>query len=121
LSGDYTGFAKSELDIRKALQYPPFSFILRLIAATNSLQSSTDLLASLRTFLENQYAPGLEGITLLGPAPCPIERIKTRFRAHMLIKADKLPRLIKLQHTLKQYIPEKGDRLLFDLNPIDLL
>lgn len=81
---DYEGFLSHELKLRRELGYPPFSRLARIVfhgRVKNSFESAMDEVADLcRGFRVN-------GVTLLGPGPCPLERLKGRYRWHLLLKS----------------------------------
>jgi primosomal protein N' (replication factor Y) len=83
---DTEGFLRAELALRQAPAYPP------VVALANLVVSGTDEMAVGRRTAEvadwcqalvSRYALPLE---LLGPAPCPLARIKDRWRWHVLLK-----------------------------------
>jgi primosomal protein N' (replication factor Y) len=122
---DYAGFATQELEDRQAPPYPP---VIRLanIVFSGTEQGDTAALAErgagwLRQLLAGGRAPGVD---VIGPAPCAIERIKARWRWHVLIKAnrpDDLTRVITYFAT--RFSPEhrSGLRIAMDRDPVSLL
>jgi primosomal protein N' (replication factor Y) len=61
---------------------------------------------------------------VLGPAPCPIERIKTRFRWHTVLKSAAPAPLTRLLRGLMTgvEVPAAHDiRLVADRDPVSLL
>ena len=62
------------------------------------------------------------GAVILGPAPCPIERIRGRWRWHLLVKAPDAPRLTRLVAYVADRAPVRsGARLVVDRDPASLL
>jgi len=83
-SYDYEGFMTKELAIRKQLEYPPFS---RIALASCSSHNKTVLHRVVERWVdtmrrEHSGAP----IDILGPVPPLVERVKNRYREHVLIK-----------------------------------
>ena len=63
-------------------------------------------------------------ITIVGPAPCPVERIKNRWRWHVLIKAKHPAELTRLgRYFLERFVVPKGAdlRVTLDRDPVALL
>jgi len=63
-------------------------------------------------------------ITLLGPAPCAVERIKTRWRWHMLLKSSSASALSRVsRYFLQRFaIPASHQmRVTVDRDPVSLL
>ncbi len=61
-------------------------------------------------------------MTLLGPAPCPLARIKDRWRWHVLLKgpSEALGRIVRYAAT--RLLPRAGDvRVVIDRDPVSLL
>ena len=66
----------------------------------------------------------IAGVTVIGPAPCPVERIKKRWRWHVLIKAEHPAELTRLgRYFLERFkLPKGGElRVTFDRDPVALL
>jgi primosomal protein N' (replication factor Y) len=76
---DAPGFLAEEVERRRALRYPPFSTLIRLLAAAPE-QHSADAAAGL---LAQRLGGGLD---VLGPAP--LFRVKDLCRSTLMIKTD---------------------------------
>ena len=81
---DYEAFMNEELEIRRKLVYPPYA---RIVLASCSARDEHALAA----FMEEWAAASrrhLAGrpITILGPAPPLVPRVKNRYRQQMLLK-----------------------------------
>jgi primosomal protein N' (replication factor Y) len=123
---DYAAFAATELAGRRSPLYPP---VVRLANAVFSglAEAPTAALAErgadwLRRLAARDGSG--EAIEVIGPAPCPIERIKTRWRWHVLLKAGHAPPLTRLaQYFVRRFpIPSAhGLRMAWDRDPVALL
>jgi len=85
---DYESFFGPELASRRDFEYPPFSQLIRIVVSGEDqllVESVIDLLAEEISRLLEDDVPEDE-VKLLGPVPCVIERIKGRFRFHLIIK-----------------------------------
>jgi primosomal protein N' (replication factor Y) len=82
---DYLGFAREELSHRAELMYPPFGRVVRIVLDSRDDTVLRKLAAAIGDKLK-LAAPG-QASFVLGPVPCPISRIRGRFRWHILIKA----------------------------------
>ena len=83
------GFAESELKHRAELGYPPFRRLANLVISGSDehiVVSTADNIAAWTGALIRNHK--LEGIEVIGPAPCPIDRLRNRWRWHFLLKAD---------------------------------
>lgn len=85
---DYAKFVAGELESRKAFEYPPFSQLIRVVVAGEDnaqVEFACDQLAEeLSHHLDDNYTE--DEIKILGPAPCLIERLRGKFRHHLIIK-----------------------------------
>ena len=121
---DFLGFVAEEMPARESPPYPP---TLRLVNVVASGLDEVAVAAFARRVTEWLVAAETRfslGVTVLGPAPCPIERIKNRFRWHTILKslhAAPLTRLIRGLMT-GVGVPGAGEmRLVVDRDPVSLL
>ena len=122
---DYGGFVREELAGRVTPPYPPNVRLANVVfsgtteAATANV--ATTATAWLHALLRKRPMPG---ITIVGPAPCPVERIKNRWRWHVLIKAEHPAELTRLgRYFLERFSVPKGAelRVTLDRDPVALL
>jgi primosomal protein N' (replication factor Y) len=76
---DADGFLAGELERRRALGYPPFRHLVRILASGSELADATRALEELKA--------GLPEFELLGPAP--LLRLRGRHRAQLVGKTDR--------------------------------
>ncbi|HEY9786336.1 MAG TPA: primosomal protein N' [Candidatus Obscuribacterales bacterium] len=121
---DFAQFMTSEIESRKAFQYPPFSQLIRIVVAGNDpveTESECERLAEeIGRYLEDESALG--DIKILGPAPCLIERLRGKYRFHLLIKnmAGDAGRAF-LSTFLRRKRTAHGLTMAVDIDAIDLL
>jgi primosomal protein N' (replication factor Y) len=107
---DYAGFVKQELDGRVTPTYPP-NVRLANVVFSGTTEAETANLATvastwLHALLRSRPVPG---VSIIGPAPCPVERIKNRWRWHVLIKAEHPGELTRLgRYFLERFKLPKG-------------
>jgi len=75
-------FLDGELERRRALGYPPYRRLVRVLAAGPAADVADGVADAVRRAVE----PALAGDVLLGPAP--LFRLRDRFRSHLLIKTE---------------------------------
>ena len=75
---DVAGFLAGELERRRALEYPPFRHLVRIVVSGPELADAMRALEELKA--------GLEGHELLGPAP--LLRLRNRRRAQLVAKTS---------------------------------
>lgn len=122
LSKDYIGFAKYELAQRQKLNYPPFSKLLRIIALAEDKEQSLLELKKIKEYLSKLRDNKQLGLTILGPSPAPLQKIKAKWRSHLLLKSQSNS---NLSHTIKLIKANikiaRNVRIAFDLDPQDML
>ena len=122
---DYRKFVEKELAGRVAPPYPP-NVRLANIVFSGTTEGATAKLATtattwLHALLRKRPMPGL---SVVGPAPCPVERIKNRWRWHLLIKAEHPRDLTRLgRYFLERFpVPKEAQlRATLDRDPVALL
>jgi len=87
---DYVGFAQRELEDRREPGYPPFRRLANLVVSGMREQRVVDEADSLADWTRALISDrGVAGIDVIGPAPCPIDRLRDRWRWHFLLKSDR--------------------------------
>ena len=92
---DIKGFYEKELEIRKEYGYPPYSRIIAFKLTDKNIDNLKEAALNLKKTLENlidfkiksgDFA-GNNNIAILGPSPCPIEKIDNDFRYQLILKS----------------------------------
>jgi primosomal protein N' (replication factor Y) (superfamily II helicase) len=123
---DFPGFAAEELEHRREMGYPPFGRMLNLVVSgteERAVQEGADeaatWLAGLRT------AAGLgDELDIMGPAPCPIDRIRRRWRWHILLRSPRAAVIgrVGAYFTDRFAAGRSGDlRYVLDRDPVSVL
>ncbi len=120
IASDYNAFADGELAMRKALSYPPYQKLLRIIIGAEE-KNSAQVIAT-RIADDARAICDELGVSLLGPAPAPVEKVRNYWRYHILCKAASAAKLQSIMHRLKRDgVYDKTARIVFDLDPQDML
>jgi primosomal protein N' (replication factor Y) len=92
---DYEAFVRGELPSREALLYPPFGSMVRFVVRSLDDRAAADWAGHVADRLRREAAAAGEtsGIRVLGPAPCPIPRLRDRYRWHVQIHGPDGPAL----------------------------
>jgi primosomal protein N' (replication factor Y) len=105
--------------------YPPYTRLANVIVSGIEeepvAQLTIDAAAWLRRLIAEQR---VEGVTVVGPAPCPVERVKRRWRWHLLLKSENPAALTKVaRYFLEKFdVPARGEmRVSVDRDPVALL
>jgi primosomal protein N' (replication factor Y) len=125
LTHDYEAFIRAELPGRATPRYPPLVRLANVVFSGATEESTARLAARGAAWLHALLAKRrASGVTLVGPAPCPIDRIKTRWRWHVLIKAEHPAELTRVaRYFVERFaIPKSAAlRIIVDRDPVALL
>ncbi len=103
-SHDCEGFYKYEMPIRRSLDYPPFSFLARLLFTHIEEEEVKKGAGLARDILERSISRRDGPVEVLGPAPASLQRIKNRYRWQLVLKGSR-------RNSLKEAIKECLDEL----------
>ena len=112
-AGDRDGFLKIERDVREELTLPPFGRMAALVMSAPDPGMAREI-----GLLAGKTAPHGDGVTVYGPAPAPIARVRGRHRVRLLIKAPKpAPLQVAIGRWLAGLKLPSGVRLAVDIDP----
>ncbi len=119
---DYVGLAKIELGHRQQLGYPPFSRLLRIIASSENEELPQSFLAGLKVLALRLINERQMKVTVLGPAPAPLQKLKSLWRWHLLIKSESPSAInLVLQSLMRIELRDRNIKLIFDVDPQEML
>jgi primosomal protein N' (replication factor Y) len=122
---DYHGFVQQELAGRKHPLYPPNVRIANVVLSGTQEDATARLATRAAAWLHKLLAAhATPGMTVIGPAPCPVERVKQRWRWHVLLKAERPQDLGRVaEYLVRRFdIPKQfGLRMTVDRDPVALL
>ena len=124
MTHDYLGFVSEELPARESPPYPPTLRLANVVVSGLDEAAVAAFATEVADWLTQAELRFSLGVTLLGPAPCPLERIKNRWRWHVLLKSERQAPLTRLLRGLLTGIevPAPHDlRLVADRDPVSLL
>jgi primosomal protein N' (replication factor Y) len=124
LEHDYEAFVREELAGRVKPPYPPTVRIANLVFSGTTEDATARLAARCAAWLHALVAKVGSPVTIVGPAPSPVERIKNRWRWHLLLKSEQPRDLTRvLRYLAERFEVPKGAqlRLTIDRDPVSLL
>ncbi|MDR2367429.1 MAG: primosomal protein N' [Deltaproteobacteria bacterium] len=122
---DYETFFANEIAIRRELGYPPFSrmALIRFSGPeSGKVEEEAQWAADRARALSAAKAPG--EIEIFGPAPCPMTKLKEKYRHQIMVRADRAEDRHRL---LRRLLPEVRKRkpvdigLTVDVDPYNLM
>lgn len=118
---DTEGFLREERALRADPPYPPATSLVNLLVSgpdEGEVGRRAAWVADWCTTLVERHALA---ITVLGPAPCPLVRIKDRWRWHVLLKGppESLGRVVR--YAARRLRREGATRVVLDRDPVSLL
>lgn len=129
---NFEDFAEKELALRKQLSYPPFSYMIaiKFEAASEGavLQAARDYAMTARRLIRKESE--LSGVSVLGPAIAPIEKLRGKTRYQLLFRHAERNKVRKLVGSVLQnelYFDASGKpehrnvRIVVDIDPLNLL
>ena len=124
---DVRTFADKELQERRELQWPPFSRAALLRVEAEDEPKAADLIHDVAAVVKNAARACTGFWKLLGPAPCPIERIQGRSRFQLLLRTQTaqdratLLQAVRADPGIEGARSRIAARLILDVDPLSML
>jgi primosomal protein N' (replication factor Y) (superfamily II helicase) len=118
---DTEWFLHLERELRKSPPYPPSTSLVNLLVSGPDEREVSLRAAGLADWCTGLTQRHQLTISVLGPAPCPLVRIKDRWRWHVLLKGPpkSLGRVVR--YAARRLQREGGTRVVIDRDPVSLL
>jgi primosomal protein N' (replication factor Y) len=114
---DFVGFAERELEERAELGYPPTRRLANLVVSGRDedevIRAAERISEWTRGLIRDRRVGGID---VVGPAPCPIERLRNRWRWHFFLKADSPGTLGSVLRFLAAEHGQPGGDLRFEID-----
>jgi primosomal protein N' (replication factor Y) len=120
---DFEAFAERELAMRLSPRYPPHVALINAIVSGPDERGVADAAVALGEWVRGLVGTRAEGrMDVVGPAPAPLARIKTRWRWHLLLRSEDRRLLGRVMRYAVRRAPHSGAvRVVFDRDPVSLL
>ncbi len=119
---DFVGFANEELKQRERFGYPPIGQLARIIMRGPDLTEVEGFAESFVKRLEANRDKLSASCRILGPAPPPLEKLRGKFRFHVLMLSEQPAALNKLiVLTTQETKAPKNIQYVIDIDPMDTL
>jgi primosomal protein N' (replication factor Y) len=114
---DAETFARQELEFRRAFFYPPFCELAAILVSSVYRERAEEAARELGAALGGRS----EALRISGPAPAPLERLQSRWRFQILLRAaDRRAVLSALEGAVPDR-PPAGVQIAVDVDPQDLM
>jgi len=111
---DYLGFHSQEIEYRRQFDYPPFSCFVRLLYGhTNSFFCQEEIKRVSQLLLTERDKEGIPDLSLIGPIPAFISRIRGRYWWQIIVRGTDPAKLIARVDLPKGWI--------IDVDPVGLV
>jgi len=119
---DYAMFAANELPERDVLGYPPFGRMARVVVRGPKDMETLAVAENFAELIRTAGESKPNAARVVGPAPCPLAKLRDNFRFHLLIKGDGHESLQQALTPLtgKLKLPE-GVQWIIDIDPADMM
>lgn len=118
---DYYSFYEYELNMRRLLNYPPYTHLLRIVLSgevESEVQSASN---SLVEFIEDIVDAIEDEIFIIGPAACPISKVRNRFRYQVIVKYPNLDLLRSVATHIMARETYRNVKIDVDFDPINTM
>ncbi len=115
---DVEGFYQQELPFRRELGYPPCGHLVNLIFSGNN----GDQVNSSATRLARHLQTVAGDVEILGPSPCPLTRLRGKYRYQILLKSSSRPPLRRLLIAVDSAATQLPRQVAIhiDIDPLDM-
>ncbi len=116
---DYPAFFEHELAYRRGLRYPPFVALTNGVVRGRTFDEAFSAASDVVRRLEP--AASIAGMTVLGPAPAPLVRLRGEHRVQFFLKGTRRAEMRAALKAVIAEMPEIRRRLTIDVDPISVL
>ncbi len=122
ITHDYATFVREELEGRVSPPYPPNLRLANIVFSGTNDRATAALATRGADWIRDLLTHTAGDVTLIGPAPSPIERVKTRWRWHVLLKSANSAELTRVgRYFMEKFQVPAALRVTFDRDPVALL
>ncbi|HVF38566.1 MAG TPA: primosomal protein N', partial [Gemmatimonadaceae bacterium] len=120
---DYTSFVNEELEGRANPLYPPNLRLINIVFSGTNDRTTSALAIRGADWIRDLISSHTAGeVTTVGPAPCPIERVKNRWRWHLVLKSSNPSAMTRVsRYFMERFKVPAALRVTLDRDPVALL
>ncbi len=121
VSQDYLAFYKNELEMRRALCYPPFARLVRLVVRGRDEQAVENAADKLSENIAKAVKQAGVLVDVLGPSPAPLSKVGNNYRYHIILKCGTQVNISGLLRHVLQKAEKKNVYVEVDVDPVDMI
>jgi primosomal protein N' (replication factor Y) len=116
---DYRAFFEREIAFRRGMRYPPMVAVINTIVRgrtfEEAMQTATEIVRRI------EPATATAGLTVLGPAPAPLVRLRGEHRVQFLVKGTRRIDMRRALEAALAAMPQVRRRVTVDVDPLTVL
>jgi primosomal protein N' (replication factor Y) len=116
---DYRAFFEREIAYRRGMRYPPMVALINTIVRgrtfEEAMQTATEIVRRI------EPATATAGLTVLGPAPAPLVRLRGEHRVQFLLKGTRRADMRRALQAALAEMPQVRRRVTVDVDPLTVL
>jgi len=121
LTQDYDGFFKWELEVRKLLDYPPFTRLARLLLRGKNEDLVSKTINEIYKKMNSLIIVNKMPVKILGAIPATFAKIAKNYRYQIILKTGELKYIRFLIKEIRAMARHKDLYLEIDIDPVDML
>jgi primosomal protein N' (replication factor Y) len=118
---DTDGFLGAELRLREAPAYPPHVSLVNAIFSGDDELGVSTAAARFAEWCERLFQKHALPLDILGPAPCPVARVRERWRWHLLVRGPGRPMGVFVRAAARMAARHRDTKVTLDRDPVTLL
>jgi primosomal protein N' (replication factor Y) len=116
---DYRAFFEREIAYRRGMRYPPMVALINTIVRGGSFEEAMQMATDIVRRIEPATATAK--LTILGPAPAPIVRLRGEHRVQFLLKGTRRADMRRALDAALADMPSVRRRVTVDVDPLSVL
>ena len=121
---NYDMFYETEIELRKQLKYPPFCDIISIGLTDTDEVKIKNVSEKIYKYINNYIKKEDINMMIYKPLPCPIDKLKNRYRWRIIIKGNMTEEANLILNTCLKNIYQrdlKTTRITIDVNPNNMV
>ena len=118
---DYLSFATEEIESRREVMAPPFAHLIRVIFRGEKEHEVRAYAKEVKQHVDKVRKNTDSSVRSVGPAPCPIARVRANYRFHIQLKAERIEQVQELWRAAAKKMPRASSvEFAVDVDPMNM-